>query len=111
MPHIIAGLTPEAASDICMNQCRAMCCRGSLILNLSAAEIPAFEAQAADLGVAATVTRTPSGEGWVRFSEHEGGRCPMLEDSTSRCRIYEDRPQRCRDFPETLTPGCAISGG
>ena len=111
MPHIIAGLTPEAASDICMNRCKAMCCRGSLILVLSAAEVPSFEEQAAALGAAATITRTPSGEGWVRFSDHEGEHCPMLDDSTSRCRIYEDRPQRCRDFPETLTPGCAISGG
>lgn len=111
MPHIIAGLTPEAASDICMNRCRAMCCRGPLILHLSAAEIPVFEGQAAALGVTATVDVTTSGEGWVRFSDHEGERCPMLEDSTSRCRIYEERPQRCRDFPEALTPGCAISGG
>ena len=111
MPHVIPGLTPEAASDICMNQCKAMCCRGSLILHLSVEEVPVFETQAAALGVAASVTRTPAGEGWVRFSEHEGERCPMLEDSTSRCRIYENRPQRCRDFPEALTPGCAISGG
>ena len=111
MPHIIAGLTPEAASAICMNQCKAMCCRGSLILILSAAEVPLFEEQATSLGAAATVTRTPAGEGWVRFSDHAGEHCPMLDDSTSRCRIYEDRPQRCRDFPETLTPGCAISGG
>ena len=111
MPHIIAGLTPEAASDICMNRCRAMCCRGALILHLSAAEVPVFEQQAAAMGAAATVTRTPAGEGWVRFSDHAGEHCPMLDDSTSRCRIYEDRPQRCRDFPETLTPGCAISGG
>ena len=111
MPYILASLTPEAASDICMNRCRAMCCRGSLILHLSAAEVATFEQQAAALGVAATVTRTQLGEGWVRFADHEGERCPMLEDSTSMCRIYEERPQRCRDFPETLTPGCAISGG
>ena len=111
MPHIIAGLTPEAASDICMNQCRAMCCRGYLILHLTSAEVPVFEQQAAALGVEATVTRTPLGEGWVRFADHDGERCPMLDDSTSRCRIYDERPKRCRDFPEALTPGCAISGG
>ena len=110
-PHIIAGLSVEAASLICMDQCKAMCCRGSLVLLLASSEVDAFTEHASVLGVDLLMTRTPDGGGWVRFSEHEGEHCPMLDSSTSTCRIYEDRPQRCREFPVELTPGCAISGG
>ena len=105
------GLTPEAASHICMNQCRAMCCRGPLILRLSGDEVSAFKRHADSLQVGLIVIQAPDGGGWVRFTDHDGERCPMLDDATSACRIYEDRPQRCRDFPERPTPGCAISGG
>ncbi|MBI2856286.1 MAG: YkgJ family cysteine cluster protein [Chloroflexi bacterium] len=112
MPHYLApGLTPEAATDICMNQCRAMCCRTPYILRLSASEMVAFKARAISLGVPLTIEPTADGVGWVRFSVHPGEHCPMLDDATSACRIYGDRPQRCREFPESLTPGCAISGG
>jgi Fe-S-cluster containining protein len=110
-PHMIAGLSAEAASHICIDQCKAMCCRGSLVLRLTSSEVPAFKKHAATLGVAILMTPTSDGGGWVRFSEHPGEHCPMLDDSSSTCRIYEDRPQRCRDFPQHLTPGCAISGG
>ncbi len=109
--RLIAGLTPEAASHICMHQCRAMCCRGPLILQLTVEEVPDFQAQAARFSIEAKITPAADGSGWVRFSDHSGERCPMLDPSTFGCRIYEDRPQRCRDFPEKLTPGCAISGG
>jgi Fe-S-cluster containining protein len=110
-PHLMAGLSAEAAGHICMNQCKAMCCRGSLLLVLSSSEVNDFKERAESLGVEPAITRTQDGDGWVRFSEHEGEHCPMLDSLTSKCRIYEDRPQRCRDFPEVLTPGCAISGG
>ena len=109
-PHLTPGLTPEAASHICMHQCRAMCCRGPLILRLTAQEAMAIKEQAAALGVALQMSQAPDGGGWVRFSEHAGERCPMLDATTFACRIYKDRPQRCRDFPERPTPGCAISG-
>jgi Fe-S-cluster containining protein len=69
-----------------------------------------FEAKAAALGLIAKVDPAPGGGGWVKFAEHAGERCPMLDDTTYACRIYEDRPQRCRSFPERPTPGCAISG-
>ena len=110
-PHLIAGLTAEAASHICMNQCRAMCCRGPLVLRLTSAEVPGFKAHAAAIGVEVLFRHGEDGGGLVRFSDHPGERCPMLDDATSACRIYDDRPQRCRDFPERLIPGCAISGG
>ena len=106
----MVDLTPEAATDICMNQCRAMCCRGPLILRLSGDESSRFEEQAMALGLTVKVDAAPGGGGWVKFAEHTGERCPMLEDTTSTCRIYQDRPQRCRIFPERPTPGCAISG-
>ena len=106
----MVDLTPEAATDICMNQCRAMCCRGPLILRLSGNESSRFEEHAMALGLTVKVDAAPGGGGWVKFAEHTGERCPMLEDTTSACRIYQDRPQRCRIFPERPTPGCAISG-
>ena len=112
-PHgnrVPACLTPEDASNICMNQCKAMCCRGPLILRLNQQEAPAFQQQANELGVEVQVGQAPDGGGWVRFSDYPGERCPMLDDATSACRIYQDRPQRCRNFPERPTPGCAISG-
>jgi len=109
-PHLISGLSPEAASHICMHQCRAMCCRGPLILRLTWQEASAFEGQAAALGVALKMSQAPDGGGWVRFAEHVGECCPMLDQTTSACRIYQARPQRCRDFPGRATPGCAISG-
>ncbi len=110
-PFIIPGLSADAASDICMNQCRAMCCRGPLVLELTKEEVHLFRAHAAALGVDVTLSEAPDGGGRVRFSDHVGEHCPMLDDATSACRIYEGRPHRCREFPYRLTPGCAISGG
>lgn len=109
-PYLIEGLTAEAASHICMATCKAMCCRGPLILTLSEEEAVAFEQWSPALGVPMVISHGASGA-WLRFSDHPGERCPMLEDGTFMCRIYEKRPQRCRDFPSNLTPGCAISGG
>lgn len=109
--HLIAGLSAEAAAHICMNQCKGMCCRGSLVLLLTGREAHEFSEHAAKLGVPLLMTPTSDGGSWVKFSEHPGEHCPMLDSSTSTCRIYDDRPQRCRDFPVDLTPGCAISGG
>ena len=111
MPHLIPGLTAQDASRICMDQCRAMCCRGPLILRLEKDEVTFFEGSAERLGVELTVTAAPDGSRIVRFSDHPGERCPMLDDATSACRVYEDRPKRCREFPEKYIPGCAISGG
>ena len=107
---LVPGLSPTAASDICMNQCRAMCCRGPIILRLSAEEALTFRSRAAALGIAVHMRRFADGSGWVRFADHAGECCPMLDRSTFACRIYALRPQRCRDFPERVTPGCAISG-
>ena len=108
--HLAAGLTLEAASRICRLECRAQCCRGPLHLRLTAPEVSAFRAHAAALGVELKLMEAADGSGSVVFLEHDGERCPMLDDATSACRIYEDRPQRCRDFPDKPRPGCAISG-
>ena len=108
--HSMAGLTPEAASDICMNHCKAMCCRGPLVLRLDQEEVRDFERHAGRLGVAVRITQTPEGGGWLRFLDHPGEHCPMLDDATSACQIYQHRPKHCRDFPRRPTPGCAISG-
>lgn len=109
--YLRAGLSPAAASQICMNQCRAKCCRGAWILSLSQPEAQVFRAKAEELGVEALVRPAEEGGGWIRFSDHPGERCPMLDPATFACRIYGSRPQRCRSFPERMTPGCAISGG
>lgn len=108
--HLAVGLTPEAATHICMHQCRAGCCRGPLYLRLTAPEVRTFKARAAALGVVLKLTEAADGSGLVVFLEHPGERCPMLDDATSACRIYEDRPERCRSFPERPRPDCPISG-
>ena len=104
------GFTPEAASHICMNECNAMCCRGPLILRLTEEESVDFRQRAEALGIDAKVSQAPGGGGWVKFSDHPGEHCPMLDEDTWACRIYQHRPQRCRSFPERPTAGCAISG-
>lgn len=104
-----ADLPPEAASDICMNQCRAGCCRGPLILRLSGAEAATLKRRAEGLGVDLQPGLSGGSGGWLKFAEYPGELCPMLDPATFACRIYDDRPQRCREFPERLTPGCALS--
>ncbi len=102
-------LTPEAASRICLHDCKARCCWGPQYLRLTPAEVPGFKARAAALGVSARVRDEPDGAGSVRYLEHDGERCPMLDGETWKCRIYADRPQRCREFPDRPRQGCAIS--
>ena len=105
------GLTPGQATRICMEQCRAMCCRGPLILELAPREVLPFQRAAGELAVTAQLQVRQDGSGWLRFADHHGERCPLLDPASNACRIYEQRPQRCREFPERPTPGCAISGG
>lgn len=105
------GLDLEEASAICTNECRAMCCRGPLVLELVPEETSTFAIQAEALGIDLQLSTGARGEGWVKFAEHPGQRCPMLDPETFRCRIYDRRPDRCRRFPEKPTPGCQISGG
>ena len=104
------NLTPEAASRICMEQCRAMCCRGPLILRLEPGEIDGFRREAARLGVKAEIAPAADDGGNLLFLDHPGECCPMLDQATNACRIYDSRPQCCRDFPRKPEPGCAISG-
>ena len=112
MAHYLRpGLTQAQASRICMTECRAMCCRGPLVLELTAAEADAFQSAAAVLELSVQLSRRQDGSGWLKFADHPGERCPMLHPDTLACRIYADRPQRCRQFPERPTPGCPISGG
>ena len=103
-------LDPQAATHVCMHECRAGCCQGPLYLQLEPSEVPGFRARAAVLGVELDVVEAPDGSGTVSFLEHPGERCPMLDVATSACRIYAHRPQRCRDFPDKPRPDCPISG-
>ena len=112
MPFFLRpGLSLDQASHICMNVCHAMCCQGPLLLELTAEEVTGFAEGAKSLGIRAVIGEGNDGGGWVKFSDHEGEKCPMLDPDTLACRIYEKRPRRCREFPEKLTPGCPISGG
>jgi Fe-S-cluster containining protein len=108
--HLAAGLTLEAASRVCMHECRAGCCRGPLVLRLTAAEAQLFRTRALELGVELKLREAGEGSGQVAFLEHPGDHCPMLDDATSACRIYQERPARCRDFPDAPRPDCPISG-
>lgn len=108
--HLAAGLTLEEASHICRHRCRAQCCRGPLVLHLSAPEVVMFKARARALGAELTLHEEADGSGSVAFMEHTGEHCPMLDDATSCCRIYAERPERCREFPDMPRAGCPISG-
>jgi Fe-S-cluster containining protein len=109
--HLAAHLTPEAASLVCRHECRAQCCRGPLSLLLTADEVRAFRAHAAALGVELRLAEAPDGTGTIRFLDHPGEDCPMLDGAASICRIYSERPGRCRAFPEKPRPDCPVSGG
>ena len=110
-PFLVPGLSNEEASDICMNRCHAMCCRGPLLLELAPEEVEDFIANGKRLQVEVRLNRGINNAAWLKFADHEGERCPMLDPESFACRIYEQRPARCRDFPVRRTPGCAISGG
>lgn len=110
-PFLVPGLGKEEASNICMNHCRAMCCRGPLLLELASEEVDSFLANGERLQVEVRLNRGMNEAAWLKFADHEGERCPMLDPDSFACRIYEDRPARCREFPVRKTPGCAISGG
>jgi Fe-S-cluster containining protein len=109
--YLRPGLTTQEAGDICMQECRAQCCRGPLLLELTGPEAAVLEGLARGLGINAGINPASQGGGWIRFADHEGERCPFLDCDTFACRIYAHRPGRCRAFPERPTPGCAISGG
>ena len=106
----LLNLTPEEASRICMDQCRAMCCRGPLILRLEPEEVAVFHREAVHLGTTADISPAADGGGDLLFLDHPGECCPMLDQATFACRIYEQRPRVCREFPRRPEPGCAISG-
>ncbi len=93
-----------------MDECRAMCCRGPLILRLEPHEVAGFRRAADGLGQSAIVKTTADGGGNLLFLDHPGEACPMLDRSTFACRIYDRRPRVCREFPRKPEPGCAISG-
>ena len=88
-----------------------MCCRGPLVLELAPEEVAQFVDAGKSLGIGVNFGRGTGGRGLVKFADHEGDRCPMLDPDTLACRIYATRPKRCREFPERPTPGCLISGG
>ena len=90
------NLTPEEASRICMDQCRAMCCRGPLILRLEPDEVAVFHREAVHLGTTADISPAADGGGDLLFLDHPGECCPMLDQVTFACRIYEQRPRVCR---------------
>ena len=107
--YLKPGLTLREANTICMYQCRGQCSRGPLILRLEKNEVEAFKEMGAYLGIEPHISISHYGAAWVKFSEHVGEHCPMLDPDTSQCLIYNNRPNRCRAFPEKPTHGCPIS--
>ena len=107
--YLKPGLALRQANAICMDQCRGQCCRGPLILDLDKNEVAEFKEMAASLGIEPHISVSHYGAAWLKFSEHIGEHCPMLDPNTSQCLIYHNRPTRCRAFPEKPNPGCPIS--
>ncbi|MDE2781214.1 MAG: hypothetical protein OXI91_16290 [Chloroflexota bacterium] len=56
-PFLVPGLSEQEASDICMNRCRAMCCRGPLLLELGPDEVEDFLANGERLQVKVKANR------------------------------------------------------
>ena len=108
MSYLRKGLTERSASLICRNECLAQCCKGPLILSLNNEEKQLFISKAAYYNKSVHIDDSESG-GWLKFEDHEGQCCPMLDTFSNKCLIYNDRPQRCREFPEKPVGGCAIS--
>lgn len=92
-----------------MEACRGGCCRGPLLLHLTATELPAIRAHAVRLGVPLHAREAPDGTAEVAFDAHPGGHCPMLDGASSACRIYDERPSRCREYPDRRRPDCILS--
>ena len=107
--YLKPGLRLREANTICMEQCRGQCCRGALILRLWKIEVAEFKEMGAYLGIETNISVSRYGDAWVKFSEHIGDHCTMLDPDTSQCLIYDNRPTRCRAFPEKPTLGCPIS--
>lgn len=102
------GLTVLEAQRLCRDVCGALCCQGPQVLVLSADEAIAMRAHASRLEVPLVLRARDDGGASLRFPDHDGDRCPMLDDDEA-CRIYDARPARCRAFPEGPRPGCVIS--
>jgi Fe-S-cluster containining protein len=108
MSYLKKGLTEQSASLICRHECLAQCCKGPLILSLTSKEKQLFISKANDNHKSIHITDQKSG-GWLKFEDHDGHCCPMLDLVTNKCLIYDERPHRCRKFPEKPVEGCAIS--
>lgn len=102
------GLTVIEAQRLCRDVCGALCCQGPQVLVLTAGEAIEMRAHASRLGATMVLHARDDGGASLRFPDHAGDRCPML-DAADACRIYESRPARCRAFPEGPRPGCVIS--
>ena len=108
MGYIKDGLTPEAASSICIDRSRAQCCRGPLLLSLSEEEKLTFDRKANDMN--RPLRTIPFARSWiVKFEDHQGDCCPMLDMESMKCLIYDDRPIQCKEFPSRPIKGCEIS--
>ena len=92
-----------------MTECKGLCCRGALVLQLTSVEYKYFKKAAAKLNVSVFASKGVNSTALLKFSDHTGSHCPMLDSDTSTCRIYEHRPNVCRSFPVRFTPGCIIS--
>lgn len=111
MCKLARKIDPGEVTNICINQCKAMCCRGPFILSLANYEFKEFERYSKELDRDLKPIYKDDGTVGIRFLDHIGGNCPMLNSDTSTCGIYQNRPKVCRDFPTKYTPGCLISGG
>ncbi len=111
MCKLVRTIDPGEVSNICIGQCKAMCCRGPLILSLTNDEFVEFERYSGKLDLDIKPIQRDDGTIGIRFLDFAGGHCPMLNPYTSMCMIYQNRPKVCRDFPTKYTPGCLISGG
>ena len=100
------GWVQAPSVALCVERCRAACCRapGSVVLSH-------HEANRMALRSPTPLHLYDEGGNRLRlnFSDHDG-HCPMLE-ADARCRIYSDRPVACHRYPSQPELRCAVWPG
>lgn len=91
----------QIIKDICVNQCKAKCCKTSL--ELPAHAIPFYPGDFTNFvekGYSACLGETTLEGIWQPIIRpHIFGYCPLLNPTTNECLIYDERPLGCKVFP------------
>jgi Fe-S-cluster containining protein len=101
------GWVQPPSRALCVEQCRAACCRAPGSIELDGWELDSLRGSTPQTLIVYAELETPQVQRYrLNFSDH-GGQCPMLADDAT-CRIYVNRPACCHAFPSQPDPRCAV---